>query len=120
MRRCIFCGREVDIVLWVVQDMSDYPVPACSACADERGLIAFPPPARAEELPDAVSCRCCGRALPSQDSWPPVVWVQDGSGVMAVCNACRVEYALEAVSTSVPRDQGRPPHIAEAESASPD
>ncbi len=55
----------------------------------------------------ADSCQCCGRALASPGGWPMAVWVQDRRRLMVVCNACRVEHALQAVFTSAPPPGGR-------------
>ena len=102
MRRCIFCGRTVDVVLWVIEDVVDDPVPACRRCAEEHGLRVVHGESDAGDPPLHDTCRCCGRELPSPRSWPVTVWVQDRRQLMAVCNACRVEYALQAVFTSTP------------------
>lgn len=108
MRRCRFCGRELDVVLWVSQESSAYPVPCCRECAAARGLTAFPERPAGTDLPEQASCRCCGRALPSPGSWPLTVWVRGRGELMPVCNACRVEYALEPVFASVPPSQAPP------------
>jgi hypothetical protein len=102
MRRCIFCGRTVDVVLWVIEDVVDDPVPACRSCAEEHGLGVVCGEIEAGDTPEHDTCRCCGRELPSPRSWPMTVWVQDRRRLMAVCNACRVEYALQAVFASAP------------------
>jgi hypothetical protein len=97
----------VDVVLWVLEDVVDDPVPACRSCAEELGLSVIQSKPGARELPEHDSCQCCGRELPSPRSWPMTVWVQDRRRLMAVCNACRVEYALQAVFTSAPPAGGR-------------
>ena len=107
MRRCIFCGRMVDVVLWVIEDVIDDPVPACPSCAEEHGLRIVCGEPDAGETPGHDMCHCCGRELPSPRSRPMTVWVQDRQRLMAVCNACRVEYALQAVFTSTPQDRRR-------------
>lgn len=116
MRRCIFCGRTADVVLWVVEDVGDDPVPACRSCAEQQGLrIPWSEP-DVGDMPEHDVCRCCGRELPSPRSRPMTVWVRDRRRLMAVCNACRAEYALQAVFTSaVPagwqlRRELEPPH----------
>ena len=107
MRRCIFCGRRVDVVLWVIQDVVDDPVAACRSCAEEHGLRIVSGETDAGGTPEHDTCQCCGRELPSPRSRPMTVWVQDRRRLMAVCNACRVEYALRAVFTSTPPDGRR-------------
>lgn len=107
MRGCVFCGRVVDVVLWVGGDVVGDPVPACRSCAEAHGLHAAHSELEPGELPAAVICRCCGRELPSPRSWPVTVWVRDRQRLMAVCNACRTEYALQVVFTSAPRSGGR-------------
>lgn len=39
--RCTFCREHVDVVLWVFDGVSDYPIPACATCADRRRLKVF-------------------------------------------------------------------------------
>ena len=102
MRKCIFCGRRVDVVLWVLDDVVDHPVAACTSCAEEHGLSVVQSEHDAGDLPEYDSCQCCGRELPSRGGWPLTVWVQDRRRLIAVCNACRAEYALRAVFTSAP------------------
>lgn len=107
MRRCIFCGRVGDVVLWILEDVADHAVPACRSCGEQRGLSSVQSEHDAGDLPEYDSCQCCGRALPSPGGWPITVWVQDRRRLIAVCNACRAEYALQAVFTSVPPTGGR-------------
>jgi hypothetical protein len=105
MRRCMFCGRTVDVVLWRVDDVVDAvdgSVPACHSCAEEHGLSVVQSKPEDGDLARHDSCQCCGRELPSPRSWPMTVWVQDRRRLMAVCNTCRVEYALQAVFASSP------------------
>ncbi len=115
MRGCMFCGRRADVGLWVLDDVVDEPVRACRACGEERGLIVVQNECEAGDLPEHDACRCCGRELPATGSWPVTVWVRDGRRLMAVCNACRVEYALQAVFVSAPpagervRGESEPP-----------
>ena len=96
-----------DVVLWVLEDVADHPVPACRSCGEEHGLSVVRSEHDAGDLPDYDSCQCCGRELPGPGGWPMTVWVQDRRRLMAVCNACRVEYALQAVFTSAPPAGGR-------------
>ena len=102
MRGCMFCGRRADVGLWVLDDVVDEPVAACRSCGEEHGLIVVQNECEDGDLPEQDGCRCCGRALPAPGSWPVTVWVLDGRRLMAVCNACRVEYALQAVFVSAP------------------
>jgi hypothetical protein len=116
LRHCIFCRHEVDVVLWVFDGVSDYPVPACRSCVEQRRLKVFRiEPGEGRDLPDQASCECCGRALPSPDTWPVIVWVEGKHGLVAVCNACRLEYALNTVFTTLPHGEAQPPPRAEAE-----
>jgi len=116
MRGCMFCGRGADVGLWVVDDVVDEPVAACRSCGEERGLIVVQSECEAGDLPEQSGCRCCGRELPTPGGWPRTVWVRDRRRLMAVCNACRVEYALQAVFVSAPptgervRREPEPPH----------
>jgi len=107
MRGCVFCGRMVDVALWVLEGVVDHPVPACRSCGEEHGLSVVRSGHDAGDLPEYDSCQCCGRELASPGGWPLTVWVQDRRRLMAVCNACRVEYALQAVFTSAPPPGGR-------------
>lgn len=107
MRGCVFCGRMVDVVLWVLEDVVDHPVPACRSCGEAHGFSVVRSGHDAGDLPEYDSCQCCGRELASPGGWPLTVWVQDRRRLMAVCNACRVEYALQAVFTSAPPPGGR-------------
>jgi len=102
VRRCIFCGRAGDVVLWTIDDVAECAVPACRSCGEEHGLRIICGEPVAWDLPEYDSCQCCGRALGGPGGWPMTVWVQDRRRLMAVCNACRVEYALPAVFTSAP------------------
>ena len=102
MPGCMFCGRTADIGLWVLEDVVEEPVLACRACGQERGLIVVRSEVDDGDLPEHESCQCCGRQLPTPGGWPVTVWVLDRRRLMAVCNACRVEYALEAVFVSAP------------------
>jgi hypothetical protein len=97
----------VDVVLWVLEDMVDHPVPACRSCGEAHGLSVARSGQDAADLPEYDSCQCCGRELASPGGWPMTVWVRDRRRLMAVCNACRVEYALQAVFTSAPPPGGR-------------
>ena len=100
MRGCMFCGLKADVGLWVLDDVVDEPVRACRSCGEEHGLIVVQSEFEAGDLPEHDSCQCCGRELPTPGGWPMTVWVLDGRRLMAVCNACRVEYALQAVFVS--------------------
>jgi hypothetical protein len=114
MRHCIFCRHEVDTVLWVFDGVSDYPVPACRPCTEQRRLKVFRvEPHDCSDLPDRTTCECCGRELPSPDTWPVIVWVQDEHGLVAVCNACRLEYALDTAFTSIPRSEPEQPPLSD-------
>lgn len=107
MRRCVFCGRTAEVVLWILDEVLDDPVPACCPCAEENGLGVVYRGREVGPLDEYESCRCCGRELPSSRSWPATVWVQDRRRLMAVCNACRVEYALQPVFGFAPPGGGR-------------
>ena len=92
----------VDVVLWVLEDVVDDPVPACRSCAEAHGLRVVwsePTPGTRRSTTPATAAAA---SLPSPRSWPMTVWVRDRRRLMAVCNACRVEYALQAVFTSAP------------------
>jgi hypothetical protein len=102
VRRCVLCKCVVDVVLWVMDGVADDPVPACRSCAEEHGLHVVFSELDVGDPPEHDTCRCCGRELPSPRSWPVTVWVRDGRRLMAVCNACRMEYALQAVFASAP------------------
>ena len=102
MRGCMFCGRTADLLLWVLDDVVDQPVPACRSCGEDHGLRVVQSECEAGDLPEHDACQCCGRELPAPGGWPTTVWVQDRRRLMAVCNACRVEYALQAVFISAP------------------
>jgi hypothetical protein len=41
MRRCTFCREHVGVVLWVFDGVTEYPVPACQACAGRHGLRVY-------------------------------------------------------------------------------
>jgi hypothetical protein len=111
----MFCGSTADVVLWVIEDDDD-PVPACRSCAERQGLSIRCGRPDAGDMLDNDVCRCCGRELPSPRSRPMTVWVRDRRRLMAVCNACRAEYALQAVFTSAApvgrqvRREAEPPH----------
>ncbi len=102
MRGCMFCGCKVDVFLWVFDDVVDQPVPACRSCGEDHGLRVVQSECEAGDLPEYDGCRCCGRELPAPGGWPATVWVQDRRRLMAVCNACRAEYALKALFISTP------------------
>ncbi len=102
MRGCMFCGRKVDVFLWVLEDVVDHPVPACRSCGEEHGLKLVKRDYDFGDVPEYDSCGCCGRELPAPGGWPMTVWVRDRGRLIAVCNACRAEYALRAVFTSAP------------------
>ena len=113
VRRCTFCCAEVDVVLWVFDGESICPVPACRSCTTERGLRVYRIDAHdGDDLPERAICMCCGCSLPSPGTWPVIVWVRDRQGLNAVCNPCRVEYALDTVFASLPRpaSEDPPPH----------
>jgi hypothetical protein len=101
VQKCIFCGCVAGIELWAL-DAVDHPVPACLGCAEDHGLSVTRGEYDAAGLPEYRSCRCCGRELASPGEWPMTVWVADRGRLMAVCNACRVEFALRAVFASAP------------------
>ncbi len=104
MPQCIFCGDRDDVVLWSLEDLLDHPVPACPSCAKAHGLEVRSPVA-APDLPEHEGCQCCGRELPGRGC-PVTVWVQDRRRLIAVCPACRAEYALQAVfTTTAPADR---------------
>jgi hypothetical protein len=110
VRRCSFCHAGLEVVLWVFDGTSNCPVPACRSCTDERRLTVYRIDAyEGADLPERAICACCGRTLPCPETWPVIVWVRDRKGLNAVCNACRVEYALDTVFASLPRPRGEPP-----------
>ncbi len=101
MQGCIFCGCAAGVDLWAFEAV-DHPVPACAACAAEHGLRVTCSDHDAGGLPEQHRCRCCGRELARPGGWPMTVWVADRGRLMAVCNTCRMEFALPAVLTPTP------------------
>jgi hypothetical protein len=106
-RRCIFCRREVGVVLLVFDGITDEPVQACRDCRDRLGLKVFKvdvlDPA---SLPAHPACEDCGRRLPSPDTEPAVVWVGDRiRGIVATCNACRVKSSRETLLVTRPEER---------------
>jgi hypothetical protein len=103
-RRCVYCHEDVGVVLWVFDGVSDEPVPACRDCRDRHRLSVF----RVEvldpsSLPGHPTCEDCGRALPSPDTEPAVLWVSDRRrGIVASCNACRLANGRSTLCTSAP------------------
>lgn len=89
---------------WVGDGISHCPALTCRSCAEERDLrVCHVDQPECEKLPERAICMCCGRALPCADTWPVIVWVRDRHGLSAVCNGCRLEYALESVYAALPR-----------------
>jgi hypothetical protein len=102
-RRCVYCREDVEVVLWVFDGVQDEPVPACRDCRDKYRLKVH----RVElldsaGLPQHPDCEYCGRPLPIPDTEPVVAWVKDVRGVVAVCDACRVQHDLTTLWTVAP------------------
>lgn len=109
-RRCVYGHEDVGVVLWVLDGASDEPVPACRDCRDKYRLRVF----RVEVLDPAClpahpACEGCGRRLPLADTEPAVVWVSERRrGIVASCNACRLENDWHTLLTVTPDEAGAP------------
>ena len=103
--RCVFCRSDLDTVHWAFDGVSDQPVPACKECCDRLRLKVWRVDAgegEGKDLPVRADCVYCGTALPSQDTYPVIVWVKGEHGVEAVCNACRIRYGRETQFVTLP------------------
>lgn len=108
--KCSYCGCalpsvEHPLVVWVASWDGSGMDPVCEACRERRKLRALkrtlPDPSLWQPSGD-VACHFCGISLPSADTAPAIIWVWIGTGLVGVCNACRLEHDVSTELTTVP------------------
>ncbi len=102
-RKCSYCGAIIGVVVWVLDGISEGPMPACAECSGRRGFRVYRTTVLDPEcLPREASCAGCGIELPSRDTFPAIIWVNDGREVAGICNACRLKGRWATIATTVP------------------